>query len=94
VKNLSRLLMVLLLVLMLNSCQTVPIQQSRIEIPELNIRAPSRPVLVEIPDEPIDAIRSLTLNLSILEGYVRLLEMYSESIREYFISIVTILNQA
>lgn len=87
------LLMVLWIGLILTSCQTVPPTSLETEIPEFNIPAPKRPVLMEIPHETSGAIKALTTNLSLLDGHVRILELYADSLRKYYNGVIRILNQ-
>ena len=93
-RKLSRLLMILCLVLITSSCQSIPNLEPEIIIPEFGIKQPERPMLLEIPRESVEAIRTLTTNLSIMDGYTRLLELYINSIQKYYDGILTIVNQA
>ncbi|MDD3671085.1 MAG: hypothetical protein PHR01_07355, partial [Sphaerochaetaceae bacterium] len=68
---------ILCLVLTLAGCESTE-QVSKIEIPSFDVVRPARPELVEIPSDPVAAIRALTVNLSKMDGYVRQLEMYVE----------------
>ena len=66
---------ILCLVLTLAGCESTE-QVSKIEIPSFDVVKPARLELVEIPSDPITAIRALTVTLSGMAGYVRQLEMY------------------
>jgi hypothetical protein len=83
----------LLIGLTLSSCLTTPQNNPDIDVPNFSIPAPERPVLVEIPKDTSGSIRALTTNLSMIDGYVRLLELYTESLRLYYEGIVQLLNQ-
>lgn len=78
--------------LILTGCQTVPTSEP-IEIPSFSVPAPSRPTLEVIPSETSEAIKVLTINLSLLDGYVKLLEMYAASQQEYYDKIIAIITQ-
>lgn len=75
--------MILFLVLTLNGCETTN-QAQQIKIPDFSIVKPTRPELVEIPSDPVAAIRALTTNLSRMDGYVRQVEMYVEYQKQFY----------
>jgi len=82
--------MILCLVLTLASCQSAP-RLTPIHIPELSIVRPVRPELVEIPQDSNGAIKALTVNLSRMEAYIYLLEIFIDFQQEYYRTVLGIL---
>jgi len=39
---------------------------------------------VEIPPDPVAAIKALTVNLSKMDGYIRQLEMFLENVKSFY----------
>ena len=74
---------ILCLVLTLAGCESTE-RISQIEIPSFDFVRPARPELVEIPSDPVAAIRALTVNLSRMDGYIRQLEIFVEHQELFF----------
>ena len=89
-RMLSRLLMILCLVSTLASCRSTQ-ELTPIHIPELSVARPVRPELVEIPQDTSGAIKAMTVNLSLMEAYIYLLEIFIDFQQEYHRSVLGIL---
>jgi hypothetical protein len=73
------------------SCQTVPDIKSY-DIPKFEISRPSIPKLVNVPSDQSGAIKALTTNLSLMDGYSQQLEWIIDTQTNYYQTIVKILN--
>jgi len=78
--------MILLLVLTLNGCETTSKAQ-QIKIPDFSMVKPTRPELVEIPSDTSAALRTMVINMSKMDGYIRQLERFIK-LKELFYTSV------
>ena len=83
--------MLILLSISLTSCQTI--KPETITIPSFEVAQPSRPLLVEVPHDTTEAIRSLTENLGLLAEYAEKLEVFVKYQSNYYTSILEIISQ-
>jgi hypothetical protein len=83
--------MILLAVLTLGSCQTIP-TSTPAKVPEFGIAAPERPTLLEIPSDTSGAISTLTINLSLLASHIVRMEAYYAIKEAYYKTMLDILN--
>ena len=70
------ILLLLLLIISITSCKTVPTKEPYYDI----IPPPTRPKLVQVMDEPI---KGLTHNMSLLMTYAQRWELYLENMKAY-----------
>ena len=85
------LTLLILLSISLTSCKTT--EQEKIVIPPFEVSQPSRPLLLEVPQDTTGAIRSLTENLGMLAEYAEALEVVIKYQSNYYTSVLEIISQ-
>jgi hypothetical protein len=78
--------MILFLVLTLNGCETTSKAQ-QIKIPDFSMVKPTRPELVEIPSDTSAALRTMVINMSKMDGYIRQLERFIKRKELFYTSV-------
>ncbi len=80
------LISLIISLLILIGCQTAEV--SKIEIQPFSAPIPSRPILESIPDESIETIKALTINMSLLISWGKRLESFIERQTEYYETVL------
>lgn len=86
--------MILLIVGILASCQTVQKTTEPLTIPSLANMRPTRPTLEKLPeDNTAEALRIQTINLSRLMSTIQLWERYDTAREGYYQTVIEIIQR-
>ena len=88
-----KILLILLIVLSisLTSCETT--NTEKINIPPFETNMPSRPILLEVPQDTTGAIKSLTENMRSLAEYAEKLEVIISYQSNYYTTVIDIVTR-
>jgi hypothetical protein len=84
-------MLLIIWLLISTGCRTIPKNES-ISIPPFFVSAPTRPLLKTIPLEKNEALKSLTNNLILMDGYIKQLELYISQRQVYYDKIISLFD--
>jgi type IV pilus biogenesis protein CpaD/CtpE len=84
------ILSVLLMILLISSCQTT--DSVKYEVPPFNLSMPTRPILKSIESDIEPALKSLTTNMGLLAEYSEKLEVFIKYMDNYYTTVIQIIT--